>query len=202
MFWIFLKGFSVSLGLIVAIGAQNAFVLKQGVKRQHVFWLCLVCALSDSILIALGIYGFATIITLYPQALRFAQYFGAAFLLWYAFIHLRQALQTQKIQPLELQSTPALTQSILICLGLTWLNPHVYLDTVVLIGSISAQFSQGKLYFALGAMTASWLFFFSLGYAARLMAPWFQSAKAWRILDVLIAVIMTLIAISLIRIQF
>lgn len=201
MLWVFIKGFSVSMGLILAIGAQNAFVLKQGLKRQHVFWICLVCALSDSILISLGVYGFAEVIGHYPALLKFAQYFGAAFLFCYALQHARQALQSQSIQALDLEQTPALAQSILLCLGLTWLNPHVYLDTVVLIGSISTQFSQGKVYFALGAMLASWLFFFSLGYAAKFMAPWFQSAKAWRILDALIAVVMCLIAISLLRMQ-
>ena len=199
MLWVFLKGFSVSMGLIVAIGAQNAFVLKQGLKRQHVFWICLVCALSDSILIALGVYGFANVIHHYPQLLIVAKYLGAALLFYYALLHLRQAMLTQQIQVLDLQAAPALAQSIMLCLGLTWLNPHVYLDTVVLIGSISAQFSQAKLYFALGAISASWLFFFSLGYAAKLMAPYFHSAKAWRVLDGIIALMMLLIAISLLR---
>lgn len=201
MLWIFLNGFTVSMGLILAIGAQNTFVLKQGLKRQHVLWICLVCALSDSILITLGVYGFAEVIERFPQFILFAQYFGAAFLIWYALLHLRQALQTQQIAALELHTSPSLMQSVMLCLGLTWLNPHVYLDTVVLIGSISAQFSHGKLYFALGAIMASWLFFFSLGYAARFMAPYFQSAKAWRVLDLLIAITMLLIAISLLRMQ-
>lgn len=189
------------MGLILAIGAQNAFVLKQGLKRQHVFWICLVCALSDSILISLGVFGFAEVIGHYPQFLKVAQYFGAAFLLFYAWQHARQAIQSQAIQALDLTQTPALLQSILLCLALTWLNPHVYLDTVVLIGSISTQFAQAKEYFTLGAISASWLFFFSLGYAAKLMAPWFQSAKAWRVLDAGIAVIMILIAISLLSMQ-
>lgn len=199
MLWIFLKGFSVALGLIVAIGAQNAFVLKQGLKRQYVFWLCFVCALSDSILIALGVYGFANLIHHYPQLLIFAKYFGAALLFCYAFIHLRQALKSLDLETLALESKLSLGQAIWLCLGLTWLNPHVYLDTVVLIGSISAQFNQAKLYFALGAMSASWLFFFSLGYAAKRLAPYFQSVKAWRVLDMIIALIMLLIAISLLR---
>lgn len=201
MLYSYLQGFAVSLGLILAIGAQNAFVLKQGLKQQSVFWVCLVCALSDSILISLGVLGFSQLILHYPQAMLLAKYFGALFLFWYGAQHFYQAYRAQDSQ-LQLESQPhQLWKIILICLALTWLNPHVYLDTVVLIGAISASFEATKLYFTLGAITASWLFFFSLGYGARLLIPIFQSAKAWRILDVMIGAMMWGIATSLLLME-
>lgn len=197
MLYSYIQGFAVSFGLILAIGAQNAFVLKQGLKQQSVFWVCLVCALSDSILISLGVLGFSKLILLYPQALLLAKYFGAAFLLWYGAQHFYQAYTAQET-PLQAASAPHQPwKIILICLAMTWLNPHVYLDTVILIGAISASFEATKLYFTLGAMSASWLFFFSLGYGARLLTPIFQSVKAWRILDVIIGLVMWGIATSL-----
>ncbi len=197
----YFQGFAVSLGLILAIGAQNAFVLKQGLKQQSVFWVCLVCALSDSILISLGVLGFSQLILHYPQAMLLAKYFGAAFLFWYGAQHFYQAYKLQEM-PLQTASQPDKPwQNIIICLAMTWLNPHVYLDTVVLIGSVSTQFETTKLYFTLGAISASWLFFFSLGYGARLLSPIFQSTKAWRILDAMIGVVMWGIAVSLLLIK-
>lgn len=193
----YFQGFAVSLGLILAIGAQNAFVLKQGLKQQSVFWVCLVCALSDSLLISFGVLGFSQLILHYPQAMLLAKYFGAAFLFWYGAQHFYQAYTLQNMQLQAATQSYKPWRIILICLALTWLNPHVYLDTVVLIGAISASFETSKLYFTLGAITASWLFFFSLGYGARLLTPIFQSAKAWRILDMMIGAMMWGIAASL-----
>ena len=194
----YLQGFAIGLSLIVAIGAQNAFVLKQGLKKQAVFWVCFVCALSDSILVVLGITGFATVIQLYPELVGFAKWAGAVFLLWYGLQHAIQAFQSNQSLHAGSQNEIQLSKIIIVCLALTWLNPHVYLDTVVLIGSISTQFEQTKLYFALGVITASWLFFFSLGYGARVLIPVFANPKAWKVLDVVIALIMWSIAISLI----
>ncbi|MEG0196538.1 MAG: LysE/ArgO family amino acid transporter [Acinetobacter sp.] len=194
----YLQGFAIGLSLIVAIGAQNAFVLKQGLKKQAVFWVCFVCALSDSILVVLGITGFATVIQLYPELVGFAKWAGAVFLVWYGLQHAIQAFQSNQSLHASSQNEIQLSKIIIVCLALTWLNPHVYLDTVVLIGSISTQFEQTKLYFALGVITASWFFFFSLGYGARVLIPVFANPKAWKVLDGVIALIMWSIAISLI----
>ncbi|ENU19050.1 hypothetical protein F994_01905 [Acinetobacter bohemicus ANC 3994] len=194
----YLQGFAIGLSLIVAIGAQNAFVLKQGLKKQAVFWVCFVCALSDSILVVLGITGFATVIQLYPELVGFAKWAGAVFLLWYGLQHAIQAFKSNQSLHASSQNEIQLSKIIIVCLALTWLNPHVYLDTVVLIGSISTQFEQTKLYFALGVITASWFFFFSLGYGARVLIPVFANPKAWKVLDGVIALIMWSIAISLI----
>lgn len=193
----YLQGFAIGLSLIVAIGAQNAFVLKQGLKKQAVFWVCFVCALSDSILVVLGITGFATVIQLYPELVGFAKWAGAVFLLWYGLQHAIQAFKSNQSLHAGSQNEIQLSKIIIVCLALTWLNPHVYLDTVVLIGSISTQFEQTKLYFALGVITASWFFFFSLGYGARVLIPVFANPQAWKVLDVVIALIMWSIAISL-----
>ena len=194
----YLQGFAIGLSLIVAIGAQNAFVLKQGLKKQAVFWVCFVCALSDSILVVLGITGFATVIQLYPELVGFAKWAGAVFLLWYGLQHAIQAFKSNQSLHAGSQNDMQLSKIIMVCLALTWLNPHVYLDTVVLIGSISTQFEQTKLYFTLGVITASWFFFFSLGYGARVLIPVFANPQAWKVLDVVIALIMWSIAISLI----
>lgn len=194
----YLQGFAIGLSLIVAIGAQNAFVLKQGLKKQAVFWVCFVCAFSDSILVVLGITGFATVIQLYPELVGFAKWAGAVFLVWYGLQHAIQAFQANQSLHASSQNEIQLSKIIIVCLALTWLNPHVYLDTVILIGSISTQFEQTKLYFALGVITASWFFFFSLGYGARVLIPVFANPKAWKVLDGVIALIMWSIAISLI----
>ena len=162
------------------------------------FWVCFVCALSDSILVVLGITGFATVIQLYPELVGFAKWAGAVFLLWYGLQHAIQAFKSNQSLHAGSQNEIKLSKIIIVCLALTWLNPHVYLDTVVLIGSISTQFEQTKLYFALGVITASWFFFFSLGYGARVLIPVFANPQAWKVLDVVIALIMWSIAISLI----
>lgn len=194
----YLQGFAIGFSLILAIGAQNAFVLKQGLKQQHIFWICLLCALSDATLIALGVFGFAALMQQFPMMITIARYAGALFLMVYGAQHIKQALQANQSIQLDAQSEQSLWKILGICLALTWLNPHVYLDTVVLLGSISTQFAQMKLYFALGAISASFLFFFALGYGARLLLPVFENAKAWQILDVMIAVVMWSIALSLV----
>lgn len=197
----FIQGFVSSGALILAIGAQNAFVLKQGLKKQAVFWVCLVCALSDSILITLGILGFGKVIQLYPQMMLWAKYLGAVFLLFYGAQHFYQAYRMQNIALGAEAPVARVGQLILMCLALTWLNPHVYLDTVILLGAISTQFAETQLYFALGAISASWLFFFSLGYAARWLSPWFYNAKAWQVLDLIIGCSMWVIALLLLNME-
>ncbi len=197
MWHTYIQGLLVGLSLIVAIGAQNAFVLKQGLRQEHVFWICLSCAMSDSILIVLGVIGFATVLHHYPEIVQWAKWGGALFLVWYGYMHAKQALRGQPAIALNSAGVQGLKQLIFISLSLTWLNPHVYLDTVILLGSISAQFEHGA-YFATGAITASWLFFFALGYGARVLTPVFKSPKAWQILDGLIALVMWSIAWSLV----
>jgi len=194
-----LHGFVMGLSLIVPIGAQNAFVLKQGLKQQHVFAICLCCALSDAILISSGVLGFSALVMLHPNWLNIAKYFGAIFLLIYGAQHFYQAWKGEQRLDVSQNEVPALYKILFICLGLTWLNPHVYLDTVVLLGSISTQYPNTQLYFALGAITASFLFFFSLGYAARYLQPVFQRPQAWKILDIMIGCVMWSIAISLLK---
>lgn len=192
------QGFLVGLSLILAIGAQNAFVLKQGLKRQHVFWICLICAISDSILIAAGIYGFSQLVLTHMHWVNWAKYLGALFLFFYGAQHFYQAFKAKNSLLSSNIEETKLFKMLSICLMLTWLNPHVYLDTVVLMGAISTNFNDLKFYFALGAIIASWIFFFSLGYGARFLEPFFKDYRAWKILDFIIGLIMWGIAFSLV----
>lgn len=193
-----LFGFSLGFSLILAIGAQNAFVLKQGLKNEHIFLVCLICALSDAILILIGVSGFHVLIASFPSLVSIARYGGAAFLLVYGMISFYNAIRVDHgLQPSEIRSNSA-WQSALTCLAFTWLNPHVYLDTVVLLGSVSTQFSEQLNWFTAGAMLSSFVFFFSLGYGAALLRPVFSQARAWRVLDVIIGCIMWGIALRLV----
>lgn len=193
------QGFLVGMSLIFAIGAQNAFVLKQGLKQEHVFWLCLVCACSDALLIFAGVFGFGYLIQMYPHFIVLAQYLGAIFLCVYGAQHFYQAWTQQQGLVASQQESTSLTKVLGICLALTWLNPHVYLDTVVLIGAVSTQFEQFKYTFAFGASLASFMFFFSLGYAARYLQPVFKYPQSWKIFDILIGILMWAIAYSLLQ---
>lgn len=197
MFAALTAGFLLGLSLIVAIGAQNAFVLRQGLRREHVLPLVLTCALSDAVLIALGVGGFATVLAQIAWLDPLMRYAGAAFLLVYALRSLKSAIAGGNALEANGQTRTSLRAALLTCLALTWLNPHVYLDTVVLLGSISTRYAGEETAFALGAITASIAFFFSLGYGARLLAPLFAKPLAWRILDGLIALIMASIGVSL-----
>lgn len=191
-------GFLLGLSLIVAIGAQNAFILRQGLRREHVLPLVLTCAISDAILIALGVAGFATVLSRLDWLEPLMRYGGAIFLFVYAMRSLHSAWTGgASLRPDE-QNATSMRTAFLTCLAFTWLNPHVYLDTVVLLGSISTRYAGQEVAFALGAMTASFTFFFSLGYGARLLAPLFARPGAWRILDLGIAVVMTSIAVKLV----
>lgn len=193
-----LSGFLTGLSLIVAIGAQNAFVLRQGLLGNHVFWLCLFCSLSDAILISIGVFGFSAIVAFSPNVTQFLVIGGAAFMFVYGALRFNAAW-TGASEVAMTRTAGSLTNTLLLAAAFTWGNPHVYLDTVALIGAISTGFEgHARVAFALGAMVASFTFFFTLGYGARLVAPFLQSPSAWRVLDTLIGVTMWTIALLLI----
>ncbi len=189
-------GFSLGFSLILAIGAQNAFVLRQGLRREHVLATVLVCALSDALLIAAGVAGFGALARAVPWFETLMRYGGAAFLFWYGARNFIAAWRGGAALDSGGEARHSRRAVLLTVVALTWLNPHVYLDTVVLLGSISAQYDN-RLAFALGAMSASIIFFFSLGFGARLLAPLFARPVAWRVLDVVVGATMWLIAASL-----
>lgn len=193
----YLAGLGIGLSLIVAIGAQNAFALKQGLLRNHVFAVCLFCAVSDAALIAAGVAGAGAIARNAPWFLQAMRWGGAAFLLWYGLRSARAAWHGGEALQVADGAAPALGPTLTALAALTWLNPHVWLDTVVLIGSVSSA-QPDRLGFALGAMSGSFLFFFSLGYGARLLAPLFARPQAWRVLEAGMAVVMWTIAATLI----
>ena len=192
------EGFLLGASLIVAIGAQNAFVLRQGLERRHVFAVAAACSVSDAVLIAAGIAGLGTLVRQAPAALRLVAVGGAAFLAAYGLFALRRAFRPAALKPSGTDA-PGLAATLATCLALTWLNPHVYLDTIVLIGGLSARHPPtGALAFGFGATLASFAWFFGLAYGARLMAPVFARPVAWRILDVLIAIVMGVLAVRLV----
>lgn len=193
----FLTGLQTGLALIMAIGAQNAFVLRQGIRREHVFVVCFICALSDAILIALGVGGLGAISGVAPWLLPLMRWGGVAFLLAYGARAFWAAWKGGAALEAEGAAETKLSKIVLTVVALTWLNPHVYLDTVVLLGSIAAQFGPARWEFALGGMTGSFLFFFTLGYGARLLAPVFAKPVSWRVLDILVGLVMWSIAFKL-----
>ncbi len=196
-FSIYLTGLTMGLSLIVAIGAQNAFVLRQGLRNEHVFAVCLACALSDAALIVLGVTSFRQIAALLPWLDPVMRYAGAAFLIWYGAKSLYSAFRSTAVLAAGEVKSASFRQTLAMCLALTWLNPHVYLDTVVLLGTISTRFPGHEISFATGAMTGSFLFFFSLGFGARWLRPIFAKPSSWRILETLIAFTMWMIATKL-----
>ena len=187
----------------IAIGAQNAHVLRQGIKREYVFLVAAMCTTTDTILITLGVAGFGTIIAQFPLLTSIAAWGGAGFLTFYGFTSFRAALRSRALkvdQPLDGQNpSQNLKSIILLTLAVSLLNPHVYLDTFVLIGGIAAQYPAAeRVFFALGACAASLIWFFGLAYGARLLEPLFRKPAAWCVLDVLIGIVMWTIAISLV----
>ncbi len=191
-----LLGFTAALGLIVAIGAQNAFVLRQGIRDEHVLPVVIVCAASDLALILAGVAGVGALVTSHPQVMTVARYGGAAFLVGYGLLAARRAIRPQVMTPSE--EGPARLSAVLsTCLALTFLNPHVYLDTVVLLGTLANGQGKARWMFAAGAATASAVWFFGLGFGARRLAGLFASPGTWRVLDALIAVIMLALGFSL-----
>jgi L-lysine exporter family protein LysE/ArgO len=191
------SGFFLGLSLIMAIGAQNAFVLRQGLRREHVFVVCLTCALSDAMLITAGVAGMGWLAREVPWLAPAMTWAGAAFLFVYGALSFRRALTPGTLTATG-QGGGSLRAALLTCLALTWLNPHVWLDTVVLLGSVAAQFPGNAVPFGIGAATASFAFFFALGYGARALAPVFARPAAWRVLDVAVGVVMWTIAAKLI----
>lgn len=192
-----LVGLGSGLSLIVAIGAQNAFVLRQGIRREHVLPVVLICGLTDALLETLGVAGIGFLIERAPVVLELVRWGGVVFLLWYAWSAARRALRPAVLVA-EDGSAGSLKRTILACLAITYLNPHVYLDTVVLMGSIgNAQGDPGRWWFALGGAIASIGWFFLLGYGARALTRFFATPRSWRILDGVVAVIMLVIAARL-----
>lgn len=191
-----LSGFGFLLSLIVAIGAQNAFVLRQGLRREHVGVVVMICAFSDALLIAVGTAGVGTVVAANQTLLTIVTILGAGVLLVYAIAALRRAARPHALVVDGAEGTGSMMAVALTALALTWLNPHVYLDTVVLLGSVSASYAQPWV-FAGGAMAGSILWFSALGVGARALAPLFQRPTAWRVFDSIIAVIMAALAMRL-----
>ena len=190
-----LAGFAASVVLIVAIGAQNAFVLRQGLRREHVLPVVVTCAVSDLALIAAGIAGLGAVMAARPAAVTVIRVVGAVFLLGYAALAAKRAWRPAALSPAD-QAPATLRATLLTCLALTYLNPHVYLDTVLLLGSVAQQHPHRWL-FGIGAALASVVWFTALGLGARRLAPLLARPAAWRILDGLIAAVMAALAIML-----
>ena len=192
----FLPGFLTGLSLIIAIGAQNAFVIRQGLTKKHVLLVVAICAISDALLILLGVAGLGALISGLPWLLEIIRWFGVAYLTWFGIRSIRSAFNTQSLDASGVQSGSAKTV-VLSVLGFTFLNPHVYLDTVILLGSIGNQFGQDKWWFALGAAVSSILWFSSIGFGARAASRFMAKPVFWKILDLVIAAVMFGIAILL-----
>lgn len=194
----FIYGFMLGLSLILAIGAQNAFVLRQGLSNSHVGLVCLTCALSDVLLILMGVAGVGGWLAGQALLTEYVRYAGALFLAFYAFQHARAAWRGDSaLSPADLTRS-SLGRTLAVCLALTWLNPHVYIDTLLLLGSASATFGDARWLFAAGATCASFVFFFGLGYGARQLRGLFARPAVWQGLDGAIAVLMAIFAVNLV----
>ncbi len=195
----FLKGFATSAALIIAIGAQNAFVLRCGLKREHVLAVVLVCALSDALLITLGVAGLGALVQGSPRLLLLARYGGALFLIVYGALAARRALRSESLTTPD-EAPMSWRAAIAACLAFTYLNPHCWLDTVVLLGAIASPLpADQRTWFGIGATSASFAWFFALGFGARLLRGVFARPLAWKILDGGIALVMWGIALSLLQ---
>ena len=184
----FLSGFLLSISLILAVGPQNAFVLRQGLLKQHVLPIALFCTLSDVILILLGIFGFGSIISNFDNFSQYMFAIGGTWLLGYGFLRLKGAYLADSFLEASNEKESNLKLVLTNCAALTWFNPHVYIDTLILIGTVSIRF-ENTLDFGLGACLASFIFFFSLACGARLLSPLMSSKKAWQILDLVLSLI-------------
>jgi L-lysine exporter family protein LysE/ArgO len=191
-----LPGFLTGLSLIIAIGAQNAFVIRQGLTRHHVLLVVGICAISDAALIFMGTGGLGTLIQSQPSLLEFIRWFGVVYLTWFGIKSIRSALKNQSLNTGE-GSSLSKVKVIGICLSLTFLNPHVYLDTVILLGSVANQFEDDRWFFAIGGAFASLVWFTAIGFGARAASRFMSKPIFWKILDSLIAVVMFSIAITL-----
>lgn len=204
-----LAGFGLGLSLIIAIGAQNVFLLRQGLRREHVLPVVVICAVSDAALIAVGVAGLGFLVQQAPWLMTVARWAGAAFLVAYGLLAARrawrgsgEALQAGGTDagggPGRLATRTRLLPVVATALALTWLNPHVYLDTVLLLGSVAATHGDQRWAFAAGAMAASVIWFSGLGFGARYLGRWLRTPRAWRVLDSLIAVVMVALGVSLV----
>ncbi len=189
------EGALISLSLIVAIGAQNAFVIRQGLSDRHVLLVCTICAFSDAALISLGVFGFGEIISDSEIISQIIKWFAISFLIIYSILRFKASYEGNSLKLDNEEVFISAKKTAIVTLGFTWLNPHVYLDTTVLLGTASLQF-QGdeKIAFAVGAMASSFLFFYSLGFGARRLAPLLKTEKAWKIIDFIIGIVMIWIA--------
>jgi L-lysine exporter family protein LysE/ArgO len=194
-----LAGMAFGLSLIVAVGAQNIFVLRQGLRREHVGLVAGICAVSDFVLISAGVGGLGTLIQSAPLVVEIARWAGAAVVLAYGAMAGHRAIRGQRVVMGRHSATNrTVGAAAATTLALTWLNPHVYLDTVVLVGGLAATHGDDRWWFGLGACVASTVWFVALGYGARYLAPLLEKPGAWRVLDTVVAVTMTLVAASLI----
>ena len=196
----FISGLLLGASLIIAIGAQNAYVLRQGLLQSHVFVIVTLCFVSDATLITAGVLGLGAFIESHQSWLNYVAIIGGIFLIVYGLLAFRRALNPEALTPAQNGGQQSLSRVIMITLALTWGNPHVYLDTVVLIGGLSAQYSGDERYwFGAGAVAGSAIWFYTLGFGARYLAPLFAKPAAWRILDLIIALVMWALAWSLLR---
>lgn len=200
---VFITAFVLAAGLIMAIGAQNAHVLRQGIAGHYVGITVILCAFFDTVLMTSGVFGFGWLLTQLPMLEDVARVGGAVFLLWYGSRCVRSAMAPLSSVSVESRVATTLPTAIATVSAFTLLNPHVYLDTVVLVGSIGGQYEgTARTVFAVGAFTASWVWFIALGYGARLVRPYFENPRAWQVLDGFIALVMFAIALSLLWEQF
>lgn len=215
-----IAGLGLGFSLIIAIGAQNLFVLRQGLRREHVFVVAAICAVSDAVLIALGVSGVGLVLQAVPWLVEAVRWAGAAFLVTYGLLAARRAWRpSDRSLAVEGEGPPAADAAVaasgpgsraaiatrtrvlpvvLTCLALTWLNPHVYLDTVFLLGTVANTHGDQRWLFAAGAMAASVIWFFGLAFGARYLGRWLSTPRAWRILDAVIAVVMIALGVSLV----
>lgn len=191
-----LVGFLTSIALIAAIGAQNAFVLRQGIRGEHVVPVVLLCTVADMLLITAGIAGVGSLVSAHPGAMDVARFGGAAFLIGYGVLAARRAMRPAALTPAE-EAPMRLGAVLVTAAALTFLNPHVYLDTVVLLGALANQQQGGRWLFGVGAVTASAVWFVTLGFGARRLAGVFATPRTWRILDGVIAATMVVLGVSL-----
>ncbi len=192
-----LAGFGTGISLIAAIGAQNAFVLRQGLRREHVLAIVAICAVSDALLIAAGVAGVGALVQQLPVVLTVVSWLGVIFLVTYGMIAARRAFAPGALTA-DVSGPPmTLARTLAICLAFTWLNPHVYLDTVLLVGSIASGHGDGRWLFGAGAILSSLAWFVALGFGARLLRGVFARPTAWRVLDAVIAAVMVALAANL-----
>ena len=189
-------GFLTGLSLIIAIGAQNAFVIRQGLLRQHVLLVVAICAISDAALIFLGTGGLGTLIQSRPSLIEFIRWFGVIYLAWFGIRSIRSVFKDQSLVTGE-DSDMNRLKIVATSLSLTFLNPHVYLDTVILLGSLANQFNNDRWFFAIGSTLASFVWFTAIGFGARAASRFMSKPIFWKILDSLIAVVMFTIAMTL-----